>query len=278
MIDISYAGYNVTNPSSFIIDRPDGIDAHDLILFKSLTSVMINDEMITISPNTFFFFPKGAKQYYFSLEQNLINDFIHFDLSEDMLFLIKNIPVCKPFQIECTEYLEHLFYLINAEFFISSETRNNNLIQYLVILLRKINDTLHDNSLFDEQTLLLMHKVRHNILANPQSDWTVEKLASECLMSPSRFQNIYKQLFSSNCISDVLNARLMLAENLIIRTNNTIYEIAFLCGYNNIEHFSREFKKKFGLSPTKYRSSLCTSTKEFCQLHEDVASDNHKIY
>ena len=238
MIDVSYAGYNIANPAPFIIDRPDGIDAHDLILFKSLTSVMINDEMVTVTPNSFFFFPKGAKQYYFSLEQHLKNDFIHFDLSEDMLFLIKNIPICKPFHLDCTEYIEHLLYLINAEFFTSSETRNNNLIQYLVILLKKVNDTIYDNSLIDEQTLLLINKVRHKMLANPQSDWTVESLANKCFMSPSRFQNIYKQLFSSNCISDVLNARLMLAENLIIRTNNAIYEIAFLCGYKNIEHWS----------------------------------------
>ena len=132
--------------------------------------------------------------------------------------------------------------------------------------------------MFDEETLRIMNDIRHRILANPQSDWSIDKLASECYMSPSRFQSVYKQLFSSNCISDVLNARMMLAENLIIRTNNTIYEIAFLCGYNNIEHFSREFKKKFGLSPTKYRSSLCVSTQDFCQLHEGVASPEHKIY
>lgn len=41
MIDISFAGHNVSNSVSFIIDRPYEIDDKDLILFRSLNSVKL---------------------------------------------------------------------------------------------------------------------------------------------------------------------------------------------------------------------------------------------
>ncbi|MBE7045235.1 MAG: helix-turn-helix transcriptional regulator, partial [Ruminococcaceae bacterium] len=32
-----------------------------------------------------------------------------------------------------------------------------------------------------------------------------------------------------------------------------VEEISFACGYHNVEHFIRQFKKEVGMSPMQYR-------------------------
>lgn len=50
--------------------------------------------------------------------------------------------------------------------------------------------------------------------------------------------------------------RLEKAELLLRATELPVYEVAKKCGYNELAHFSRKFKKQFGLSPSYYRSKL----------------------
>jgi transcriptional regulator GlxA family with amidase domain len=45
---------------------------------------------------------------------------------------------------------------------------------------------------------------------------------------------------------------------LLRTTNQSISEIAFNSGFENISHFSRIFKENFGLSPLQFRKSQST--------------------
>ena len=47
--------------------------------------------------------------------------------------------------------------------------------------------------------------------------------------------------------------RLNRAKKLMETTDLKMYEISDRVGYNNVEHFSRMFKKHFGISPGDYK-------------------------
>ncbi len=54
------------------------------------------------------------------------------------------------------------------------------------------------------------------------------------------------------------NKRLKHAEMLLKTSKQSITEIAFSSGFENISHFSRIFKEKFGLSPLRFRKKQTT--------------------
>lgn len=48
--------------------------------------------------------------------------------------------------------------------------------------------------------------------------------------------------------------RLDTAANMLLATNDNVLEIANACGFDNLSYFTRSFKKKYGITPEKYRS------------------------
>ena len=66
-------------------------------------------------------------------------------------------------------------------------------------------------------------------------------------------QKFYKNFFGITCINEVILSRTNRAKLLLLRTTKSISEISQQCGYNNWEHFSRQFKSREGMTPTQYR-------------------------
>ena len=72
-------------------------------------------------------------------------------------------------------------------------------------------------------------------------------------MSRSYFQHIYREIFGVSCISDVINGKIEKAKVILSETSCTVSQAAAMCGYDNEEHFMRQFKKLVGVTPTVYR-------------------------
>ena len=91
------------------------------------------------------------------------------------------------------------------------------------------------------------------MLSSPEKEWTVELLAEKSRLSPSYFQGIYKKTFGISPINDLIEARIKKAESYLLSSNKKETEIADLCGYNNLEHFIRQFRRQRGISPSDFR-------------------------
>ena len=52
----------------------------------------------------------------------------------------------------------------------------------------------------------------------------------------------------------LIRLRLSKAADLMKNSRSSIGDIAAMCGYANQLHFSRAFKKRYGLSPREWRS------------------------
>ena len=99
-------------------------------------------------------------------------------------------------------------------------------------------------------------QLRTRIFTMPNTIGNVEDMAEEMGMSRSGFQHLYKKMFGVSVMSDVINGRLERAKRLLCATNLTVKEIAESCGYKCEYNFMRQFKCKYGKTPSEYRKII----------------------
>ena len=98
-------------------------------------------------------------------------------------------------------------------------------------------------------------KVKNYINENYMYDIKLKDLATIANMSDCAFSRFFK-IHTGRTLSDyIIDIRLGYATRMLIDTTQSISEISFQCGYNNISNFNRIFKRKRGCSPSEYRSN-----------------------
>ena len=81
----------------------------------------------------------------------------------------------------------------------------------------------------------------------------VAKIASMTEVSFSRF---FKLRTGNTFIDSLTEMRLGHASRMLIDTTNSVAEIAYNCGFNNISNFNRIFKKKKGCTPKEFKENF----------------------
>ena len=89
---------------------------------------------------------------------------------------------------------------------------------------------------------------------NYQRELTVEELADVCKLNRSYFSKLFKESMGCPPQEFLIRLRLAKAVELMKTTSSSIGDISALCGYPNQLHFSRAFKKRYGISPREWRS------------------------
>ena len=87
------------------------------------------------------------------------------------------------------------------------------------------------------------------IYANIFSDISIEMLASMCNRSLTSFKKEFKSIFGMPPHRWIVEKRLERARMLLISTNKTVSEVGTECGFANISHFIKLFKRRFGTTP-----------------------------
>lgn len=64
---------------------------------------------------------------------------------------------------------------------------------------------------------------------------------------------LFKKYLNENFLNVVQNLRLEQSKNLLENTDYNLEKISEMIGYNSVDHFSRIFKRKYGMAPSKYR-------------------------
>ena len=82
---------------------------------------------------------------------------------------------------------------------------------------------------------------------------TVAEYAELLFKSPKTIYNIFSKIGSKTPLSYIQDRKMLEAKRLLYYTDIQIQEIAYKIGYNDIQAFSRFFKKQEGISPSKYR-------------------------
>ena len=89
----------------------------------------------------------------------------------------------------------------------------------------------------------------------PAHAWTLEELAKEAGASRSVLAERFQQLVGLSPMQYLTQWRMMLAANLLTRSNAPLARIAEDVGYQTDTAFSRAFRREFGAPPAAWRRS-----------------------
>jgi AraC family transcriptional regulator, exoenzyme S synthesis regulatory protein ExsA len=83
----------------------------------------------------------------------------------------------------------------------------------------------------------------------------LEAFAQMCHRSLSSFKREFRKHFGTSPGKWLLERRLEHSANLLQTTEMSVTEIMLECGFEELSHFSKAFKEKFGQSPSLYREA-----------------------
>lgn len=98
-------------------------------------------------------------------------------------------------------------------------------------------------------------KVKNFINENYMYDIKLKDLSDLANMSECAFSRFFKMHTGRTLTDYIIDIRLGFATRMLIDTTESVSEIGFKCGYNNISNFNRIFKRKQGCSPSSYRTT-----------------------
>ena len=82
---------------------------------------------------------------------------------------------------------------------------------------------------------------------------SLEEVASKINVTKYHFCKLFKEATGQTFSAYINYVRIINAEQMLLSSDNTISEIALLCGFNSVQYFNRVFLDKYGYSPFKYK-------------------------
>lgn len=274
MNHIYFAGYDAQHPDDFIFDIPEGYDCYLLLITATPARFWVDGRMEEYPAHCAILYPPRHKIWYGASGQSYGNDWIRFGSDEP--FILRFPHPARPFPVSDPAYCHNLFQLLTWESARLPQARDpyppdapglpnadpacadsalgsNDLIisQLLRILFLKLQrDVLHHAASPHDHDLLTL---RRQILNAPHLPWNVPEMADRLHVSPGHLHLLYKQKFGISCMDDVIDGRIRKAKDLLAFSDLGVAEIAYQCGYQNVEHFCRQFRKIAGQTPGRFR-------------------------
>jgi transcriptional regulator GlxA family with amidase domain len=108
----------------------------------------------------------------------------------------------------------------------------------------------YQTAIMDTRVKIVISLMRQR-LADPLSLRILSKAVN---LSPSRLRQLFTKELGRSPRQYLRELRFREAEHLLRSTFFSIKEVTFLCGANDVSHFVRDFKKRYGRTPSEFRA------------------------
>jgi len=103
---------------------------------------------------------------------------------------------------------------------------------------------------YDRERILF---AREYLLQHMEHPPSLPQLALVSGINEFKLKRGFKEIFNHTIYGYLSDAKLELAKAALDQKKKTVGEIAFELGYSSIQHFSKAFRKKYGLPPRAFR-------------------------
>lgn len=260
-------------------------DYEFVYIMEGAADIRIEDRQYRAAPGELYFFRPGVRHAMRTAERSLLRQpHIHFDLfyrpdselvnicyrplerikpEETGLFREQAgtaglLPLPERIRLQDRGEVERLLFAIIREQERSDEYAGLSgkayFIQLLVHLLKEAHGRLDNlpasmSPLGREKINTVGEYIRLHFLAAMDLD----RLAAVAGLSKSHLLRQFKQVFGISPLQYQMNLRIGRAKQMLSTSQSNVSEIASYLGFADVQHFSKVFRRKTGLSPTAFR-------------------------
>ncbi len=173
-----------------------------------------------------------------------------------LFFGASQLPIVKVPECECNKF-ETLWEMFSIEMK-STDNLQISMLQmmlkrYLILCARLYKQQVNypvekgDSDIIREFNFLVEQHFK--------SIHSVSEYASLLYKSPKTLSNIFSKIGSKSPLQFIQERKMLEARRLLYYSSMSIKEIAYEVGYDDIQAFSRFFKKQEGISPSQYKEN-----------------------
>lgn len=159
------------------------------------------------------------------------------------------IPKCKRSNV--LGYFDSLFKLFNHEPFGYQRLASGICMQLMAELynIQQISDK-------EDALNTMVSRAKHIMYKQINKSINLEEVANEFGVSYSKFRADFKKQTGSSPLQYFLLLKIEKSKELLLRSDKTQKEIAYLLGFESDFYFNRLFKQKTGITPRQFRSQI----------------------
>lgn len=232
-----------------------------VIVLKGKKHLIYKDFETTISEGQFALFKKGNYIMNQILSEDLYESLLIF-ISDDLLRSIPKIGINTAVQSKT-------YFKGNTIPYMEKEAKNilelmEHKEKYSEIIELKIRELLVYIQGMDKEGVLQSilnsfseeKSFKEEIVTSYDQYHNLEEMAVAMNMSLSTFKRKFQKEFQCTPHSWINERRLMKAIMLLDTSDYSVTDISFICGFESLSTFMLGFKKKYGVSPGKYRTTI----------------------
>ncbi len=134
-----------------------------------------------------------------------------------------------------------------------AELIRNYLTQILIMAFRNVETTAKNSGATKNKHIV--DYVCSYIKENLSTHFSIQNLADMVYLNPDYLGRLFRKQTGMTINSMLQKTRIEHACTLLLKTNLTITDIAYACGFTNMNFFYSTFKKHMGVLPSDYRKN-----------------------
>ena len=222
--------------------------------------VMFSGEQIPVSGDQFFIIPKGEKfKFYSVINENSKLFVAHFNgknsaLLEKEFSVVRNlIPSVNNLVANREMLFDEIFNNLSIGFHDENLEYVNFCFGHLLATFVYANKTSDDAA--DESNPVIRYAIDY-MNKNLNLKLSLTRISKEAGYSPTYFTTLFKKETNYSPLSYFSHLKIVKACEFLDYTRIKVKEISFTLGYTDPYYFTKDFKKKMGMSPRQYRKRV----------------------
>lgn len=222
--------------------------------------VLLGGEQVPVSGEQFFIVPQDETFKFYSVLNTksrflvaCFNGKIAKQMSRDFSLVRNLVPAVNNMVANREMLFDEIFNNLSKGF-------HNQNIEYVNfcfghLLATFIYANRNSDDLADESSPAVRRAI-HFLEKNLHQKLTLHQIAGEAGYSPTYFTTIFRKETNYSPLSYFTHLKILKACEFLDYTRMKVKEISFQLGYSDPYYFTRDFKKKMGMSPRQYRNRV----------------------